>query len=72
MSSFLDSLAVARLSLTESVGLGADPDDNGVDRLSFNADSNKAHARPLHAWNPGCCRSEEQDCPPRSPSGSDC
>jgi len=47
---FLALLAAARQSLPEScVGLDADPDNDGGDGLAFEADSNKVHARPLHA-----------------------
>jgi hypothetical protein len=47
--SFLHSIAAARPSSPECVGLDADPDDDGGDEFAFEADSNKVHARPLHA-----------------------
>ena len=49
MRSFLYSLAAARTSFLECGRLDASPDDDGGDRLSDNADSNKVHGRPLHA-----------------------
>jgi hypothetical protein len=45
--SFLHSIAAARPSSPECVGLDADPDDDGDDGLAFEADSNKVHAHGI-------------------------